>query len=235
MKRKILLWSVSAVLLVALSGCNLVFSEEAKKKDIRVEEGDAERLIVDLSIGAGELNVSGGAEDWVNGDIRYSNKKLDPHVTYDHDRGVVRIDQNKTNMNFGRETINEWNLQLTNNVPLDLEVDVGASKSDLKLSGLHLNNLDIDSGVGKLTVDLSGDWSESFDVNVESGVGKTTFILPSNVGVKIKANSGIGATSFEGYLSKGEGVYVNEAYGKSNVTIDVNADIGVGKTVFKEE
>ncbi|QHE50642.1 toast rack family protein [Pontibacillus sp. HMF3514] len=235
MKRKFYLWCLSVGLLVVLSGCNLVFSEEVMEEEIKIEAGQAEELKVDLDMGAGKLIVQGGAEDWLNGKFRYSDKKLDPDVSYNQDQGQIRIDQSNVNFNYGKDTKNEWDLQLTNDTPIELNVNTGASKTELNLEGINLNHLNIDSGVGKLTVDLSGDWEESFDVNVESGVGKTTFILPSDQGVKIKSDSGIGTTSFEGFISKGDGIYVNEAYEKSDVTIEINADVGVGKTVFKKE
>lgn len=235
MKRKFYLWCLSVGLLVVLSGCNLVFSEEVMEEGIKVEAGQAEELKVDLNMGAGKLIVQGGAEDWLNGKFRYSDKELDPDVSYNQEQGQIRIKQPKTNFNYGKDTENEWDLQLTSDIPIELDVSAGASKTELNLEGINLNRLNIDSGVGKLTIDLSGEWEGSFDVNVESGVGKTTFILPSDQGVKIKSDSGIGTTSFEGFISKGNGVYVNEAYGKSDVTIEINADVGVGKTVFKKE
>jgi len=235
MKIKGLLFSVSLVLLAVLTGCNFVFSKEVQKEKIDIAPGEANQLSVDLSIGAGELILTGGASDWVNGEIHYNENGLEPDVKVDQKRGDIRIDQSQTNVNFGRKTINEWDLQLTDGLPIDLDIEAGASKSDLDLFGLHLNSLDVESGVGKLKVDLSGDWKESFKVNVESGVGKTTFILPNDVGVRIKADSGVGKTTFDGFIAKGDGVYVNEAYGKADVTIEIQADVGVGKTVFQNE
>lgn len=235
MMRKGMILVVSAALLLFLSGCNFVFSEEVLQKDVVVEKGDAKQLRVDVTIGAGELHVSGGAEDWVNGDIRYSDPKLEPMVESDQEGGKIRVKQSSVNFAFAKDATNNWDLQLTDEVPVDLNVSAGASKTTLDLTGMQLSSVDIDSGVGELTVDLQGDWKESFDVNLDSGVGQTTFLLPSDIGVKINAESGIGSTQFNGFLSKGDGTYVNQAYETSDIVITIDADVGVGETVFKEK
>lgn len=74
---------------------------------------------------------------------------------------------------------------------------------------------------------------KSFETNIETGVGATTVILPSTVGVKLTTEEGIGSSSIEGLISKGKGVYVNEAYEKADVVLEVNSEIGVGDVTFK--
>ena len=129
---------------------------------------------------------------------------------------------------------NEWNLELTDNVPMNLSVDSGVSSTELDLQGLMLEKLDINAGVGDLYVDLGGDaWENSFETNIKTGVGETTVILPSEVGVKIKSEKGLGTSNVVGFISQGEGVYVNEAYEDADVILTVNTEMGVGDITFK--
>src|SRR5215211_3920323 len=46
-------------------------------------------------------------------------------------------------------------------------------------------------GAGKSTIDLTGDYAQGFDASIEGGVGEATVLLPSNVGVKAKAEGGL--------------------------------------------
>ncbi|CAM5679659.1 hypothetical protein LSPH24S_08318 [Lysinibacillus sphaericus] len=103
----------------------------------------------------------------------------------------------------------------------------------LDLRGLKLEKLDIETGVGDLNVDLGGDWKKSFKTNIETGVGQTTVILPSEVGVKITTEKGIGSMNLEGFIAKGKGVFVNEAYEKADIVLEVNSELGVGDVTFK--
>jgi hypothetical protein len=76
---------------------------------------------------------------------------------------------------------------------------------------------------------------ESFDVTLEMGVGSSTIILPSEVGVKIESSKGLGKVDFDGLISKGNGVYVNEAYENADVIINLKTDLDVGAVTFKLE
>ncbi len=123
---------------------------------------------------------------------------------------------------------NTWAIQLNDSIPMDLTVETGASLANLDLQGLQLEKLDIEAGVGDLTVNLGGDWKKSFTTTIETGVGQTTVILPSKVGVKLTTEKGIGSSNVEGLMSKGNGVYVNEAYDKADVVLEVNSELGIG-------
>ena len=83
-------------------------------------------------------------------------------------------------------------------------------------------------GEGKTTVDLSGDYAKGFDATIEGGVGQATVLLPSEIGVKAKAVGGLGGINAKG-LKKVGGSYVNDAYGESDVTLDVDVRGGVGQ------
>ncbi|GAA0317440.1 hypothetical protein GCM10008967_05020 [Bacillus carboniphilus] len=222
----------TALLALILTGCNVFSFGKASEESIEIEKDDAKELDVELKLGAGELNLSGGANQWLEGRIEDSKE---PKVSYklNGDKGKLTVAQkSKQGINFKD---NEWDLQLTKDVPLSLKISTGAAETDLNLSGIQLTDLDIETGVGELNLDVSGDWKESFDINLETGVGQVTVILPSNVGVKVTSSKGIGSAEFKDLISQGNGVYVNEAYENSDIIITVNAEMGVGEVIFKVE
>lgn len=226
--------AVSAVLL--LSGCNgTIFANGKSDDEIVVEKDKAKELEVVLNFGAGEMDVAGGANEWVNGNAVYEPEKMKPEVSYDLDGKVGKVEISQPNHFKLGKMKNEWDLKLTEDVPVDLIVNAGASETDLDLKGIELSNLEVNAGVGKITVDLGGDWKESFDARISSGVGQMTVILPKDIGVRINSNKGIGSASFEDLISNGDGVYENEAYENAKVKIDLDADIGVGEVTFKTE
>ncbi len=83
-------------------------------------------------------------------------------------------------------------------------------------------------GAGKTTVDLTGDYSQDFDASIEGGVGEATVLLPSEVGVRARAEGGLGKINAEGFQREGES-YVNDAYGDSDVILEVDVQGGVGE------
>ncbi|WP_442594725.1 toast rack family protein [Neobacillus sp. D3-1R] len=239
MKKNLVLGLMISASLMWIAGCSSVVSGKEKDSDVFVKKDKAKELEVVLNVGAGKLNVSEGASDWVEGEIQYSMKELKPKVSYKKSgkTGKVVIEQSKKNLsgiNF-KNIENDWDLEFSNDIPIDLEVNTGATETKLNLQGLKLSNLDVSSGVGNVTVDLSGNWKKSFDVDLKMGVGQSTIILPKDVGVKIKSSKGIGHADFEGFISKGNGVYVNDAYEDADVIIDVETDLGIGEAIFKLE
>jgi hypothetical protein len=232
MKVKLLLSSIIVTLLMLVTGCNVTTSANIQKETIKVKKDHAKKLTVNLKLGAGSLKVSKGAKDWVNGTVKY-NKKHKPIVDYNlvGNKGTVNIKE-PSEFTIGNVK-NKWNLTLSNKVPIDLSVEAGASSTYLDLKDLKLRKLDVNAGVGEIKIDLSGKWEKSFDAKIDTGVGKSTFILPSDVGVKIISEKGIGTADYIGLISKGNGVYVNEAYKKSNVILTIQTQLGIGDVTFK--
>lgn len=227
-------------LMVAVTGCGVFVNGSEENGKITIEKDKVKELQLELNLGAGELNVEKGADEWVEGTINYNVDKLKPEVSYKRkgDKGIAVIEQENKGIldkiKIG-EMKNEWNLSLTDDIPIDLRVNSGASDTNLDLKGLNLKELDVNAGVGDITIDLSGKWVESFDASLALGVGQSTIILPKDVGVKIDSSKGIGTADFVGFISKGNGVYVNEAYEDANVIINLKTDLGVGEAKFKLE
>ena len=92
------------------------------------------------------------------------------------------------------------------------------------LDSLTLTGLTLHMGAGKTTVDLTGDYRRGFDASIEAGVGEATVLVPSEVGVRVRAEGGPGKINAEGFQREG-GSYVNEVYGDSDVTLDVQGGV----------
>jgi hypothetical protein len=227
-------------LMVAVTGCGLFANGSVENGNVTIEKDKAKELQLELNLGAGELNVEKGADEWVEGSIDYNEDKLKPEVSYKlkGDKGIGVIEQENTGILDkikSGDLKNIWNLTLTDEIPLNLVVNSGASDTNLDLKGLNLKDLDVNAGVGDITIDLSGKWETSFEAALALGVGQSTIILPEDVGVKIESSKGIGTADFVGFISKGNGIYVNEAYENADVIIDLKTDLGVGEVVFKIE
>lgn len=216
------------IFLVGGTGACVAVGEQVEETQT-VELGEAESVELYLDIGAGELKVQGGATELMEGYFVYNIEKWKPEIRYyvDGNRGVLKVKQGEcAAMNIGK-TRNKWDISLSDDVPLDIGIDFGAGEGNLDLRGLILNSLEIDMGVGELKVDLSGEQKQSLNVSVDGGVGSATIYLPLDVGVRVEVDGGIGSVNARGMIKK-RGVYVNDAYGKTEITINVDVDAGIG-------
>ena len=205
--------------------------DESKYVDLK----NAESVRAQLKMGAGELHITGGADQLMEGDFSYNVSEWKPKVSYDVSggEGELVVKQGSANSgSLGAKARNEWDISLNEEVPTDLVVQMGAGESELDLDSLTLKGVDLKMGAGKSTVDLTGDYAKSFDATIEGGVGEATVLVPSEVGVRVKAEGGLGKINAEGFQREGE-AYVNDAYGDSDVTLDVDVRGGVGQINLK--
>src|SRR5579864_1332499 len=166
-----------------------------------VELQGAKTVDVNIDIPAGQLTLSGGSSRLMDADFRYDRYEGKPTVDYtvNGGRGRLRVtqDENNWHTHFGTED-NEWNLRVANDVPTDLNVQVGAGQTNLRLNSVDVKNLDVHMGAGQLDLDLTGSRKDSVQGTIEGGVGQATIRLPKDVGVHVDATGGIGAVDVSG-------------------------------------
>jgi hypothetical protein len=227
---------------------------DLQTKSQTIELGDDESVNVDIQMGAGELDVSGGASELLEASFTYNVAELDPRATYAGGRLEVKegdvVDEGIASLFDLGEFHNEWDLKLNEDVPMEMHVDLGAGRSNLALGALaltglnvtggagdvdldlhgsqSLRRLDFDMGAGEVTIDLTGEWQDDLDARIQGGLGSINLRLPSDVGIIIRAETGIGDIDASG-LSRDGDTYTNDAYGESDVTLRIDLEGGVGK------
>jgi hypothetical protein len=206
-----------------------------QRESTSVDPKNAQSARAQLKMGAGELNLTGGADQLMEGDFSYNVSDWKPKVSYDVSGGEGELVVKQGSAEGGGLSggaRNEWDISLNDEVPTDLVVQMGAGESDLDLDSLTLTGLDLQMGAGKTTVDLTGDYAQDFDASIQGGVGEATVLLPSEVGVKAKAEGGLGKINAKGLENVGDS-YVNDAYGESDVNLSVDVQGGVGEINLK--
>jgi N-terminal domain of toast_rack, DUF2154 len=240
MKRLTFLFALLLVAAVLAGACGMQPGGtpevgKLQRESKSVDPKDAQSVRAQLKMGAGEMNLTGGADKLMEGDFSYNVAEWKPEVSYDvsGDKGELVVRQGGSkDSNLTGEARNEWDIRLNDELPTDLVVQLGAGESDLDLDSLTLEGLKLQMGAGKTTVDLTGDYTQSFNASIQGGVGEATVELPSGVGVKAKAQGGLGKINAKG-LERVGGSYVNDAYGESDVTLNVNVQGGVGEINLK--
>lgn len=221
--------AVLALALAALAAaCDEPADVTSETRTVALE--GAARAEVVLRMSAGELRVGGADQEaLLEGTFEYSRDRLRPDIEYRRfeDKGILHVGHARRNTFPMGRVRNRWDVRLSRAVPLDLEIDLGAGRSDIDLVGLDLRRLEIDMGVGEVVLDLRGRHKESFRVKIDGGVGSGRLRLPSEIGVRVRVDGGLGSVDAHG-LTKRAGAWVNEAYGSSPVTLEVDIDAGIG-------
>jgi len=249
MKSKKLIFLTVLTLMFIIMGCSVsnLSIETANVGEVQNEsrtieredasDADVAEVRVDIKMGAGELNIDGGAASLLEADFTYNVAEWEPQIKYnvEDERGRLTIRQPNTDQLSLRGDIRyEWDLAFDEDIPLDIRIEYGAGSGDLNLGDLNVTQLDVklgagdmnvdlngnasltrlelDMGAGDLTVDLTGDWTEDVDVDLQGGLGKTTLLLPEDIGVRVNVTKAIGDVDASGLYDRGD-YYANKAYG----------------------
>lgn len=193
-----------------------------------IEPQGATSAVVDVAMGAGQLRIAGGAQNLLDATFVYNIPSWRPIVEYrlNGPQGNLAVRQPERT----RGAVNtryEWDLRLSNEIPMDLRVDQGAGTSNIDLRGLDLRTFDLDAGAGRAEIDLTGDWRRDVTAGITTGAGEITLRLPKTTGVRVEIARGIGVIDTGG-LRQADGAYVNDAFGNSAVTMRIAMTAGVG-------
>ncbi|PRR81200.1 toast rack family protein [Clostridium vincentii] len=200
-----------------------------------IELDNAKRVSISVHMGAGEMDIQSGSDKLIEGEFIYNVPKWKPTIKYSKtgSDGTLSIEQPYfTTIVLGANNRNEWNLKLNKIISTDISLFLGAGNGNINLKGMNLENVDVNMGAGKLDMDLSGDWKKDVIVKVKGGVGSTNIILPKNIAVIVDVTQGMGKISADGFRKSGDS-YVNDVYGKSDITMRVKIKSGVGETNLK--
>jgi len=231
---------ISAVLVLALAsmacGINIDLPESAKagpeiKDSITVADPKSDETRLSISFGAGDLNLSAGAKNLVDGTVLYNVEDLKPEVTTKS--GEVEIKQgNFDGLPPFDDIKNKWDLKL-GKMPMDLTISAGAYKGKFELGGLALKNLTINDGAAEVDLSFSEpNKVEMSQFNYTTGASNVTMEGLANANFKTFIfNSGAGnyTLDFSGDLQQAATVSIDSGF--SDLTIVIPEGVSASVTV----
>jgi len=231
MKVRSILLLPCCCLLILLAGCDTqnIKTGPIQDEPISIPLAENNRANVELKMGAGEIRLTGGSPQLLEGTMEYNVPDWKPRVRTDSigDQTSVTIEQPSSVGGIGNVHY-LWNLRLNDKALLDLKVNCGAGKADLNLGDLTLRTLAVNMGAGQVEVDLRGTPTRDYEVDISGGVGKAVVHLPTGVGIHAEAHGGLGSINVTGLQKRGNS-YENDLYDKAKVNINVKVEGGIGE------
>lgn len=203
---------------VTLMACSLTINvpsvETGVTQTFKIDEAldsGSETASVNIEMGAGTLDLTGGTEKLVEGEVIYNVKSWKPTVTRAGNSISIK-QENTSTVGIPDGTIkNMWTIQL-GSIPMDLSLSTGAYEGTLDLSGLSITSLSIRDGASKSTVRF--DTPNPVDMSILSY--KTG---ASQVSLKELGNANVDQISFDGGVGSYELDFTGDLSKDVNVTI----------------
>ncbi len=119
-------------------------------------------------------------------------------------------------------------VRLTQNAPLVLKVEAGASDSMLDLSALQVSHVDLQTGVADTRMRLPQAAGQT-TVVVPGGVTDLTFEVPQGVGADVRVTNALGSREIDErrFPSVGGGHYRSEKYDTAANRVDMEVNLGI--------
>lgn len=201
--------------------------DETRREDVRtVEVGGAETAAAVLKLGAGQLDVSGGAEALL--EARCADAEGQPEINYEVIEGQGRLEVKQPDLLNGscKRAPAQWDLRFNNAIPLGLRLMLGSGSARLGLGALNLTGLEVQVGSGDVTADLSGSPAQLERVKLNAASGQLTLQMvgeyPALTRVELGTASGQHDLALAGAFPALERLKVGAASGDINLALAGN-------------
>jgi hypothetical protein len=231
---------ISAILVLALvsmaCGFSIDLPDRAKagpeiEEPITVEDPKSDETRLSISFGAGELTLSPGAQNLVDGTALYNVADLKPEIKKDGDS--IELKQGDFNgLPPFNNMKNQWDLKLSD-TPMELIIQAGAYEGNMELGGLALKNLTVRDGAANVELSfLEPNQTEMSIMRYETGASDVRLISLANANfstLTFSGGAGNYTLDFNGELQRDAVVTIESGLG--NVSLIVPEDVDAVVTV----
>lgn len=202
--------------------------------------GDAAgaRVVLEPTVGQATITALADSDNLIEADVTYIGEiKFD--VKSDGERKVVTLRQQaqpdvlkpiKDALgSFARRDELRWDMRLTPNIPLDLNINSGVTANDFDLSALQLTGLRYNGGTGKTDLKLPT-MGEQYSVALNSGTGDLNVMVADGAAIDLNANNGTGKTIIAFGSGANVDAHITGGIGQCVVMVPAGAAVRVKAT-----
>lgn len=191
-----------------------------------------------LQLRAGNLEISSGTEGLVSAKLEYWKRK--PITTHEYSgfdsSATIEIrdrERGWKGWSWRAWGAKDWEIKLTDRIPIDLRIYAKATDGELDLSDLKLENLNLDIKAANFNIKL-GDMVDQLNGRIESDASRLSLLIPEDVGLKIENHSKLTSTSFSQLsILKYDNIYQTSNFDQASQKITLSLEGSVTRLVVK--
>lgn len=124
-----------------------------------------------------------------------------------------------------------WELGLNPEVPVELEVSLGAGQSYIDLTGLVVRGLDVSMGVGGTTITLPEEGS--VQAEIDGAIGETVVVIPQGMAARIHFSTALVSRDLpDGYQGQDD-LYASPGYESAENRVDLEVGLAIGRVAIR--
>ncbi len=215
---------IAAVVLWTSQYVTVTLKHGGSREEIVEKNGETFVNIL-LNIPVGSLAVTGNSSHLLEGKFKYEQGQWDAQIAYlvSSGMGTLSVIQPNTNGSPASPSGYDYGVQVSNTVPMSLEVDRMIGDSNLMLNGLLLNTVNANLGNGSNIVTLQGEQKtlSTMLINGGSGVDKLNMNCTCDVLTNLVAGLGTGddSVSLDGTYPQLTSINIDGSTGNDSVML----------------
>jgi hypothetical protein len=210
------------------------FRGQVEMENISIDLQGASSANVKINHGAGELKIHSGAN--VN---ELAHGSFSGGLEHKANRNGDSLDVKMRPVNdfiklpfFGPNSQINWDLALNPNIPMALNLNLGANKSDIDLRDMNISGLDLDTGASetKITLPVRG----RFRADLDLGAASLEVVIPEGLSARIRPS--LGAADFkinEARFPRNGSYYQSPDFDSAENSVDMTIDAGAASVRVK--
>ena len=193
-------------------------SIEHKKEIVKIN--DAEKIVVNCDLGAGEFRISpANMDEAAIINISYDPRRVKYFVESEiqGNKCIIDLESERRKRSSIDTEENRWDIEFSTKYPMSINLDIGACDADFDLGGIPLTDFDLDIGAASGEILFSEPNPERLkEIEIDAGASS----LEMNM---------IGNANFERFtFSGGAGSFELDFRGEYEGTSHIDIDIGLG-------
>ena len=187
---------------------------------------------VHFAHGAGQIEISGGAPAG-QALVGSAAVGMNRHSHMDGDRLVVKVEAGPSFVPFVGPSQGVWRFQLTQEIPLSLIVESGASSLNINLRDVLATRLQLKTGASNSEVTVPAHGVSLVDV--EAGVASVHIRVPEGAAARIRAKEGVNSVNVDTtrFPRLDSGIYQSANFDTSPDRTEITVESGLGSITVR--
>ena len=183
-----------------------------------------------INTGAVNLKITSSSDKLIDGKLvsKFSVPELEKSIS--QDEITIRIKNTKISGGFWGKS--DFNIAITDKIPVELDINSGASNINLDLENIILSNLNLNTGASSMDIKIGQ--TEEASIEVNTGASSLNILLPKDLGVKVIAKTGLTSKNFEDFIQKDNNTYQTSNYDEALNKLNFSISSGASSITIKQ-
>ena len=226
-------WPLILILVGGWMVANVIWKPSlAAGETFSIALGTAKSVKYKFAHGAAQIDITGGAPSG-QALVGSSAVGMNHHDHLDGDRLSVSIEAGPSLLPFIGPVDGVWRYQITQAVPVTLDIDAGASRLDVDLKDVLATRIALQTGASSVNMTLPAHGVSLLDV--AAGAASINLRIPDATAARIRVKEGVSALNVDlnRFPQLDSGIYQSPNFDTTPDRAEITVQAGVGSITVK--